>query len=126
MPQTAGIRLEPIDYDLHGVVGIRLLGATRGDARAVARQLGPLGQTLKREPDIVIRFVDDLCPTSPLHYLGVDDAACTHDAFLVLQNLLDPPLEIGARHGRNTGERQLEGELTGFEDALRVDLRLAA
>jgi hypothetical protein len=85
MSQAAGTRLEPIDYDLHGVVGIRLLGATRGDARAVARQLGPLSQTLKREPDIVIRFVDDLGLTSPLHYLGADESAFTHDAFLVLQ-----------------------------------------
>ncbi len=85
MSRTAGIRLEPIDYDLHGVVGIRLLGATRADARAVARQLGPLSRTLDREPDIVIRFVDDLCLTSPVHYLGADEFAFTHDAFLGLQ-----------------------------------------
>jgi len=85
MSRAAGIRLEPIDYDLHGVVGIRVLGATRNDARAVARQLGPLGKALEREPDITIRFVDDLRLTSPVHYLGADDSAFTEDAFLVIQ-----------------------------------------
>lgn len=84
MLQTAG-RLEPIDYDLHGVVGIRLLEATPSDARAVARQLGPLRRTLDREPDIVIRFVDDLRLSSPLHFLGAGESAFTQDAFFVLQ-----------------------------------------
>jgi len=83
---ASGFQLAPIEYDLHGVVGIRVVGATPSDARAVARQLGPLAKTLDREPDIVIRFVDDLGLTSPLHYLGVDDSAFTEDAFLVLQS----------------------------------------
>src|SRR5437867_2127305 len=78
--------LVPIDYDLHGVVGIRLLDASSGDARAVARQLGLSSRPLSREPDIVIRFVDDLCLTSPLRYLGLEDSAFTEDAFLVLQD----------------------------------------
>jgi hypothetical protein len=85
VPHVGGARLEPIDYDLHGVVGIRLLGATRSDARAVDRQLGFAGRPLTRDPDIVIRFVDDLSLNFPLHYLGVDDSAFTQDAFLVLQ-----------------------------------------
>jgi len=84
MSRAVETRLGPIDYDLHGVVGIRLLDATPADARAVARQLGPLRRTLEREPDLVVRFVDDLRPASPLRYLGVDEAAFTDDAFLVL------------------------------------------
>ena len=78
-------RLGPIDYDLNGVVGIRLLDATASDARAVARQLGSLRNTLDRAPDIVIRFVDSLTLASPLRYLGRDTAGFTDDAFLVLR-----------------------------------------
>jgi len=77
--------LVPIDYDLHGVVGIRLLDASSGDARVVARQLGLPSRPLSREPDIVIRFVDDLRLTSPLRYLGLEDAAYTEEAFVVIQ-----------------------------------------
>jgi hypothetical protein len=31
-----------IDYDLHGLAGIRLLDAAPADAAAVTRQLGPI------------------------------------------------------------------------------------
>lgn len=75
-----------VDYDLHGLVGIRLLGASPRDAAAVRRQLGPIEAPLGREPDIVIRFVDRLPTPSSLRYLGVDDAAFTDDAFLVLRS----------------------------------------
>jgi len=74
-----------IDYDLHGFVGIRLLHATAHDAAAVAAQLGLPPVTLSRQPDIVIRFVDELPIASPLRCLGVHDAAFTDDAFLVLR-----------------------------------------
>ena len=75
-----------VDYDLHGLVGIRLLGASPRDATAVRRQLGPIEAPLGREPDIVIRFVDRLPTPSSLRYLGVEDAAFTDDAFLVLRS----------------------------------------
>jgi hypothetical protein len=78
-----------IDYDLHGVVGVRLLDPTPSDARAVDSQLGPLRRPLARQPDIVIRFVDELPLASPLRYLGVDEAAFTDDAFLVLRSKHD-------------------------------------
>jgi len=74
-----------VDYDLHGFVGIRLLGATAKDAAAVAGQLGLSPTTLSREPDIVIRFVKELPTRSPLRCLGVADAAFTDDAFLILR-----------------------------------------
>jgi hypothetical protein len=76
---------EAIDYDLHGLAGVRLVDATPGDAAAVSRQLGPIRSSLDREPDIVIRFVDRL-PANRLRYLGVGEAAFTDDAFLVLRS----------------------------------------
>lgn len=75
-----------IDFDLHGIVGIRLVDASPGDIAAVARQLGPLQAPLIRPPDITLRFVDRLELNGPVHYLGVDEAGFTDDAFLVLRS----------------------------------------
>jgi hypothetical protein len=68
------------------MVGIRLLDATPAEAAVVTRQLGPIHSTLVREPDIVIRFVDRLVPSSTVRYLGVEDVGFTDDAFLVLRS----------------------------------------
>jgi hypothetical protein len=76
----------PIDFDLHGCVGIRLEGATAAEERAVTRQLGPIRAPLSREPDLVIRFVDRLALGAPLRLLGVDDVGFTDDAFVVLRS----------------------------------------
>ena len=48
------------DFDLHGAVGVRLVGATAGDLAAVRRQLGPIERPLVREPEIEIAYVDRL------------------------------------------------------------------
>src|SRR5690606_21859517 len=74
------------DYDLHGVVGIRLVDAAPGDVAAVNRQLGPIQQPLDRQPDLAIRFVDRLSLAAPVRYIGVNDAGFTDDAFLVLRS----------------------------------------
>ena len=78
MPKT-------IDFDLHGIVGVRLIDASPAQERMVIRQLGPIRAQLDREPDIQLRFVDRLCHESALHLLGVEDAAFNEDAFLVLR-----------------------------------------
>lgn len=82
---TNGHPVAQHDYDLHGIVGIRLLNATSHDIAAVTRQVGPIEAPLQRSPDITIRFVDQLPITSTLYYLGVEDAAYTNDAFFVLR-----------------------------------------
>ena len=46
--QTHRDMAEPIDYDLHGLAGVRLLNATPGDAAVVTRQLGPIQAPLTR------------------------------------------------------------------------------
>jgi hypothetical protein len=83
---TNGHRTQKLDYDLHGLVGIRLLNASTTDVAAVTRQLGPIQAPLTREPDIIIRFVDRLPVSSPVRYLGLDDAGYTDDTFLVLRS----------------------------------------
>jgi hypothetical protein len=77
---------EAIDYDVHALAGVRLVGATAQDAAAVDRQLGPIRKPLDREPDVVVRFVDRLDTKGPVRLLGVDEAGFTEDAFLVLRS----------------------------------------
>jgi hypothetical protein len=75
-----------VDYDLHGLAAVRLVGAGAGDAAAVDRQLGPIRATLERDPDVVVRFVDRLPDDGPIRLLGVDEAGFTRDAFLLLRS----------------------------------------
>lgn len=73
-----------VDFDIHGFAGIRLVDASETDATAVRRQLGALERTLTREPDIVVRFVRRLRPTSTIRYLGMQDTESTNDGLLVV------------------------------------------
>ena len=82
-----------LDFDLHGLVGIRLLDATESDARSVSAQLGPIRAHLDRDPDIVVRFVDRL-RTGHVRLLGLDDAGFTDDAFLVLRSKYKAPARV--------------------------------
>jgi hypothetical protein len=78
--------LDEVDFDIHGLAGIRLVGPSASDAAAVTRQLGPLQAALDREPDIVIRFVDRLETGSPIRFLGLHEAGFTDDEFLILRS----------------------------------------
>lgn len=83
--QLSTVRTDCSDFDLHGIVGIRLLNPTPRDLAAVKKQLGPIQSPLSRTPDIVIRFVDRIPLSSPVRYLGVDDVGFTDDAFLIFR-----------------------------------------
>ena len=75
----------PCDFDLHGLVGIRLVGASPSDRATVERQLGPMAGALTREPDIVIRFVEHLHRDHPVGLIGLEDTAVAGDDFLILR-----------------------------------------
>ena len=74
-----------VDFDLGGVVGLRLLGAGKREVSAVERQLGPIRRALAREPDVVVRFVERLELAGPLRFIGLRDAAYTDGEFLILR-----------------------------------------
>jgi hypothetical protein len=74
------------DYDVHGIAGVRLVGALPSDAAVVDRQLGRLRAPLRRDPDVVVRFVDRLEVSRPMRLLGVGEAGFTDDAFLLLRS----------------------------------------
>jgi hypothetical protein len=81
-PGPSGVRT--CDFDLHGVVGVRLLDATDHDVATVRRQLGPLEASLAGEPDIVVRFVD-VVESGALTLVGVGESGFDHDSFLLLR-----------------------------------------
>lgn len=85
-PSARARRPESTEFDLHGIVGIRVLDGRPADAAVVARQLGPLPRRLERDPDIVIRFVDRIETGSRLRYLGAREIGWTDDALYVLKS----------------------------------------
>ncbi len=72
------------DFDLHGVVGVRVVDGTPHDIATVRRQLGPIDATLDREPDITIRFVDS-ATSLPMTLVGVGESGFNDDGFFLLQ-----------------------------------------
>lgn len=82
------------DFDLHGLVGIRLVDASERDRNTVAAQLGPIAKPLNRSPDIVIRFVDQLRTSAPLRLIGAGEAGYNDDVFLVLRSRHKVPARV--------------------------------
>ena len=76
-------RRSVIDLEVHGVVGVRLIDATGGDAAKVERHLGAEQTSLDRDPDIVIRFTESLSVPA-ITYVGLHSAAFADDGFYIL------------------------------------------
>src|SRR6266478_4443426 len=75
---------QQVDYDVHGIVGLRLIDALPEDISAVTRQIGPLQTAgLNRVPDITIRYVDEL-PINQLRYVSYQASGYTDDGFFML------------------------------------------
>jgi len=76
-------REEGADFDLHGLVGVRVVDGTPADVAVVRRQLGHPETTLDREPDLTVRFVDRLAP-APLTLVGVGESGYDDESFYLL------------------------------------------
>jgi hypothetical protein len=72
-----------LDFDLHGVLGIRVVNATGKDATSFALRFGYYQGPLDREADITIRFEDELAPPS-MTYIGLNSTAFSKDRFYLL------------------------------------------
>ena len=83
-----------VDFDLRGIVGIRLVDPSEREVGIVRRQLGPIEKPLDREPDIVIRFVDRLARDHDVRYLGLNDAAFDDDGFYLLRGRFNAPVRV--------------------------------
>lgn len=66
---NAAGRFERVDFDIHGLIGMRLINASAGDLAAVCRQVGDFRKALLRPPDVTLRFMNCLS-TSPVQHLG--------------------------------------------------------
>jgi hypothetical protein len=77
--------LQQIEFDLHGLIGIRLVDPSPGDVSAVSKQLGAVQKPLLREPDITLRFVKRLL-TPPLRHLGFQKLEFTDNALIIYEN----------------------------------------
>ncbi len=78
-----------VDFDLHGLVGIRVQGRP-SDVDVVRRQLGPIerppDRPLEGDPAVIVRFVDRLELRGRLRVLGAREFGFTDDGFLVLRS----------------------------------------
>ena len=102
------------DFDLHGIVGIRLIGASQKEVSMIVRQLGPIEKELNREPDISIEFVEKLPINEAINLTSVDDAGFTSDSFLVMRSkhkssakVQIPFDDIGTKHCKIVAERDI-------------------
>jgi hypothetical protein len=75
-----------IDFDLHQIVGIRLIDPSLQDTNSVSKQLGLLKTSLNYNPDILIRFVDRLAISSTMQYLDINESGYTDNSFVVLRS----------------------------------------
>jgi hypothetical protein len=98
---------EEHDFDVQGLVGIRLIGASPRNVAAVARQLGLNPTALNRAPDVAIRFVPKFelgNEREPdLRFIGAD-AGYSQNRFFILRGkhkapakMLFPMADIGGR-----------------------------
>lgn len=81
------------DFDIHGVLGIRLVDPSSVDVAAVSKQLGALQRPLFREPDITVRFVRHPA-APPLQHLGCRQKGFTEDAFFVFDEMANSAMAM--------------------------------
>ena len=86
MSLPGNLKLAVIDFNINGLVGIRLIDAEEPDRAMVRRQLGLQPGALASEPDITIRFVTRLPATTHMRYLKRGEAGFTDEAFILLNN----------------------------------------
>src|SRR6267143_1627422 len=71
-----------VDFDIHGLVGVRLVAPSPANVTAVSAQIGPPSSRMLRRPDIVVRYVDRLS-TGTLHYVDLGKTASSNAGFIV-------------------------------------------
>src|SRR6266481_6132608 len=71
-----------VDFDIHGLVGVRLVGPSPTNVAAVSAQIGPPSSSVLRRPDIVVRYVDHLS-TGTLRYVDLGKTASSKAGFIL-------------------------------------------
>jgi hypothetical protein len=73
---------DAVDYDIHGLVGVRLVAPSPTNVRAVSAQIGPPSSRALCRPDIVVRYVDRLS-AGPVRYVDLGKTASSDAGFIV-------------------------------------------
>jgi hypothetical protein len=73
-----------LEFDIHRLVGIQVIGASREDAECLTAAYGEFQDRLTRGPDIVVRFVPHI-PVDDLRYVEVDGSGFSDDRFYILR-----------------------------------------
>src|ERR1700704_885576 len=73
---------DAVDFDIHGLVGVRLVAPSPTNVRAVSVQIGPPSSRVLRRPDIVVRYVDRLS-VGPVRYVDLGKTASSDAGFIV-------------------------------------------
>src|SRR5882672_6602779 len=71
-----------VDYDIHGLVGVRLVAPSPANVAAVSAQIGPPSSKPLRHPDIVVRYADNLA-AGPLRHVDLGKTASSEAGFIV-------------------------------------------
>ena len=71
-----------VDFDIHGLVGVRLVGPSPTNITAVGAQIGPPSSRVLRRPDIVVRYVDRLS-AGTVRYVDLGKTASSNAGFIV-------------------------------------------
>jgi hypothetical protein len=71
-----------VDYDIHGLVGIRLIDPSPRDASGVSALIGP-DRALACEPDLTIRFVGEVRPGGPVNWIEPHEIGFSDDGLFL-------------------------------------------
>src|SRR5205807_867077 len=75
-------RRDVVDYDIHGLIGVRLIAPSQTNVAAVNAQIGPPSPRELRRPDIIVRYLDRLSAGS-LRYVDLGKTAFSEAQFIV-------------------------------------------
>ncbi len=84
-PQTRQVKTDSgnaVDFDIHGLVGVRLVAPSPANVAAVSAQIGPPTSRVLRRPDIVVRYVDRIS-AGTLHYVDLGKTASSNAGFIL-------------------------------------------
>ena len=74
-----------VDFDLHGIVGIRLINPSGSDVKIIRKKFEIIPGNLTYKPDLVISYVNEL-ELSNLTFIGLNTAGYNKDGFFILSN----------------------------------------
>lgn len=80
------------DFDLHGIVGIRVIDARPPELNALRHQLGPIERSLgRRRPDITVRFVDHAPTDHDIRHITLGQTAHDANSYYVVRDDVGRP-----------------------------------